>query len=60
MRTTISRSSRMAIAVVGGIAFSTLLTLFVVPSAYVVMHTAADRIRALVLTPRGRRVEAVD
>jgi len=43
----------LAISVVGGIAFSTLLTLFVVPSAYVVMHTAAARIRGLVLAPRA-------
>jgi len=42
----------LAIAVVGGIAFSTLLTLFVVPSAYVVLHGAADRVRRVVLAPR--------
>jgi len=42
----------LAIAVVGGIAFSTLLTLFVVPSAYVVMHGAADRVRGFLLAPR--------
>ena len=44
----------LAIAVVGGIAFSTLLTLFVVPSAYVVMHGAADRVRGVLLAPRQR------
>jgi multidrug efflux pump subunit AcrB len=44
----------LAIAVVGGIAFSTMLTLFVVPGAYVVMHNAAARVRSLVLAPRGR------
>jgi CzcA family heavy metal efflux pump len=43
----------LAIAVVGGIAFSTLLTLFVVPGAYVVMHGAADRVRGFVLKPRA-------
>jgi Cu/Ag efflux pump CusA len=36
----------------GGIAFSTLLTLFVVPSAYVIMHGAAARVRGFLLTPR--------
>lgn len=45
----------LAIAVVGGIAFSTLLTLFVVPCAYVVMHTAADRVRAFLVAPSGAR-----
>jgi multidrug efflux pump subunit AcrB len=51
----------LAIAVVGGIAFSTLLTLFVVPSAYVVMHRGADRVRAVLLAPRaGREVVAGD
>ena len=44
----------LAVAVVGGIAFSTLLTLFVVPSAYVVMHGAADRVRGFLVTPRRR------
>ena len=39
----------LAIAVVGGIAFSTLLTLFVVPCAYVVLHALGDRVRAFVL-----------
>jgi CzcA family heavy metal efflux pump len=43
----------LAIAVVGGIAFSTMLTLFVVPCAYVVMHTAAGRVRAFLTTPRA-------
>ena len=41
----------LAVAVVGGIAFSTLLTLFVVPCAYVIMHGAADRVRTFVLGP---------
>jgi multidrug efflux pump subunit AcrB len=36
----------LAVAVVGGIAFSTLLTLFVVPCAYVVLHGLGDRVRA--------------
>ncbi|HEX5831491.1 MAG TPA: efflux RND transporter permease subunit, partial [Gemmatimonadaceae bacterium] len=42
----------LAVAVVGGIAFSTLLTLFVVPCAYVVLHGAADRVREWVLGER--------
>ena len=33
----------LAIAVVGGMSISTLLTLLVVPSAYVIFNTAADR-----------------
>ena len=33
----------LAIAVVGGMSISTLLTLFVVPSAYVIFNTAAER-----------------
>jgi multidrug efflux pump subunit AcrB len=45
----------LAIAVVGGIAFSTLLTLFVVPCAYVVLHTGADKLRGLVLKPAADR-----
>ena len=52
----------LAIAVVGGIAFSTMLTLFVVPCAYVVMHTAADRVRSFLVSPKPLvgRVEAGD
>jgi multidrug efflux pump subunit AcrB len=41
----------LAVAVVGGIAFSTLLTLFVVPCAYVIMHAAAGRVRGWLLGP---------
>jgi Cu/Ag efflux pump CusA len=36
----------LAIAVVGGLSVSMLLTLFVVPSAYVVMQTGGDRLKA--------------
>ncbi len=39
----------LAIAVVGGLSVSTLLTLFVVPCMYVLMHALTDRLRALVL-----------
>jgi hydrophobe/amphiphile efflux-1 (HAE1) family protein len=41
----------LAIAVVGGLTVSTLLTLFVVPSAYVILHRAGDRL-AVWLTGR--------
>jgi CzcA family heavy metal efflux pump len=36
----------LAIAVVGGLLVSTLLTLFVVPAAYVILNSAADRLLA--------------
>ena len=39
----------LAIAVVGGIAFSTMLTLFVVPCAYVVLHGLGDRVRRFIV-----------
>jgi hydrophobe/amphiphile efflux-1 (HAE1) family protein len=39
----------LAIAVVGGLTFSAVFTLFVVPSAYVIMHGMADRLRAFLL-----------
>ncbi|HEU4563073.1 MAG TPA: efflux RND transporter permease subunit [Gemmatimonadaceae bacterium] len=45
----------LAIAVVGGIAFSTLLTLFVVPCAYVVLHGAGERVRAFLVGGRRER-----
>jgi multidrug efflux pump subunit AcrB len=35
----------LAIAVVGGLGFSTLLTLFVVPGAYVMVHRGGDRLK---------------
>ncbi len=35
----------LAIAVVGGLAVSTLLTLFVVPNAYVIAHQLSDRLK---------------
>ncbi|HEX6068588.1 MAG TPA: efflux RND transporter permease subunit [Longimicrobiaceae bacterium] len=55
----------LAIAVVGGMSISTLLTLFVVPSVYVILHHAGDRWKAWITgrAPTGpaptppRRVE---
>ena len=39
----------LAIAVVGGLSVSTLLTLFVVPCLYVILHTFTERLRRFVL-----------
>jgi multidrug efflux pump subunit AcrB len=39
----------LAIAVVGGLAFSALLTLFVVPCMYLVLHSAGDRLKEWIL-----------
>jgi multidrug efflux pump subunit AcrB len=44
----------LAIAVVGGLSVSMLLTLFVVPSAYLIFNTAAERL-GLFLTGRDRK-----
>lgn len=44
----------LAIAVVGGLTVSTLLTLFVVPCLYVVMHAVTDALRRFVLGPSDR------
>ena len=46
----------LAIAVVGGMSVSTLLTLFVVPGAYVIFNTAAERALAFLT---GRQTAAV-
>jgi len=44
----------LAIAVVGGVLVSTLLTLFVVPSAYLLMRTGGDRLGAWLTRARPR------
>jgi multidrug efflux pump subunit AcrB len=44
----------LALAVVGGLSISMLLTLIVIPCAYLVMHDAAARLRGWVI---GRRTE---
>jgi multidrug efflux pump subunit AcrB len=54
----------LAIAVVGGLLSSTLLTLFVVPSAYVIVHQAGARVKEFltgkppVAAPQRETVEA--
>jgi CzcA family heavy metal efflux pump len=48
----------LAIAVVGGLLFSTMLTLFVVPCGYLVLHAAGDRLKVWLLGDRARRVPA--
>jgi multidrug efflux pump subunit AcrB len=53
----------LAISVVGGLLFSTLLTLFVVPCAYVLVQRGGDRAKAWVTgarTPRDRAGEPVE
>ena len=42
----------LAISVVGGLMFSTFLTLFVVPGAYVIMNRASERLMSFLT---GRR-----
>ncbi len=44
----------LAIAVVGGLTVSTLLTLFVVPCLHVMLHTMVSRLRVFVLGPADR------
>jgi multidrug efflux pump subunit AcrB len=48
----------LAIAVVGGLAVSSFLTLFVVPGLYVTLHRAGDAVKLFVLGDRANRVAA--
>jgi len=51
----------LALAVVGGLSISTLLTLIVIPCAYLVIHGAADRVRGWVMGGKAEPVpEAAD
>ncbi|MGH7530786.1 MAG: efflux RND transporter permease subunit, partial [Gemmatimonadales bacterium] len=51
----------LAIAVVGGLSVSTILTLIVIPCAYLVIHAAAARLRAWVIGAKPQPVaEAAD
>jgi hydrophobe/amphiphile efflux-1 (HAE1) family protein len=49
----------LAISVIGGVAVSTLLTLFVVPSAYVLMRNGGDRLAAWLTRSRPQAVAPV-
>ena len=46
----------LAIAVVGGLLVSSLLTLFVVPSFYVILHHAGDAVKRFVLGDKRQPV----
>jgi hypothetical protein len=49
----------LAIAVVGGMSVSTFQTLFVVPTAYVGIHSAGDRVKTwLTGKPSGAHADA--
>lgn len=49
----------LAISVVGGVLISTLLTLFVVPSAYVLIRTGGDRVAGWLTRRRGSEPAAL-
>jgi hydrophobe/amphiphile efflux-1 (HAE1) family protein len=49
----------LAIAVVGGLSISMLLTLFVVPSAYLIFNTAAERLLTFLTGRKAERPERV-
>jgi hydrophobe/amphiphile efflux-1 (HAE1) family protein len=48
----------LAIAVVGGLAVSTILTLAVVPSAYLILHGGVDRLKGLLLLRKEKGDQA--
>ena len=48
----------LAIAVVGGLSVSTILTLFVVPCTYLIIHGLGDRVRSFAIGERARPVPA--
>jgi CzcA family heavy metal efflux pump len=51
----------LAIAVVGGLSVSTLLTLFVIPCVYIVVHRASERLKTWVVGGKAEPVpEAAD
>ncbi|MBA2573094.1 MAG: efflux RND transporter permease subunit [Gemmatimonadetes bacterium] len=47
----------LAVAVIGGLSLSTVLTLLVVPSAYLVFHAAGDRAKGWIVGRRDARDE---
>jgi Cu/Ag efflux pump CusA len=49
----------LAVAVVGGLAVSMLLTLFVVPSAYMILNTNAERLMAWLTGAQPARTSEV-
>lgn len=50
----------LAIAVVGGLSVSTVLTLFVVPTVYVILHRGVDRMKAFLLRDRELEPRALE
>ncbi len=44
----------LAITVVGGLSVSALLTLFVVPGLYVIVHEVGDKVKMLVLGNKAK------
>ena len=50
----------LAIATVGGLTLSTMLTLFVVPCGYLVLHGAGDKLKLWLLGNKARRAAEVE